>query len=77
VHLAAGASTTVTFTVDSDMLKMPRRGTGRTVACPGTYVLEATNGVHAVAEAEVRLVGDERVVDASVENAILATGGWK
>lgn len=75
VHLAAGDSTTVTFTVDANTLAMPRRGTGRTVACPGTYTLEVTNGVDQVAATDVFMVGEELVLDSTVENAILAIGG--
>jgi len=56
---------------------MTRRGTGRTVACPGTYVVEISNGVDQVLQSTVTMVGDERILDASVERAVAATGGWK
>jgi beta-D-xylosidase 4 len=62
VHLAAGASATVTFTVDAATLRLSDRASGDLVSTPGVFKLVFTNGVDVTAEASVEVTGAEATV---------------
>jgi hypothetical protein len=48
VHLAAGASTTVTFSVPASFFNLVATESGNVVSTPGSYQLLITNGVDQV-----------------------------
>ena len=60
VHLKAGQSTTVNFSVSPSQLSLVKGGDR--VISPGDYTLEFTNGVHESVTHRVALTGSERLV---------------
>ena len=61
VHLAPGASATLTFAVDSATLRLADRASGDEVSTPGTFDVVFSDGVAAAATVEVVVTGAEVV----------------
>lgn len=64
VHLEAGASAQVPFTVDSSTLRLVDKATGASVSAPGSFTLSFEDGVAAPVTAAVTITGSEVLVAA-------------
>lgn len=61
VHLAAGASTQVTFTVSSETLRLTDKVSGNSVSTPGAYTISIEDGLAAPLAYTVTVSGPEVV----------------
>lgn len=74
VHVAAGSSTTVTFTIDASVPRLSDRNDGDVLSAPGTFHIVANNdGASQDLTATLTLTGEPVVIDNTVVSVVEAT----
>lgn len=61
VHLAPGATTSVSFAIGNEALRLTDRASGHVLSTPGTFLLTFTNGADQVLQNKITVTGEEVV----------------